>query len=769
MKEHTYVGSAAIRRVDALDKVTGEAMYVGDMKVPGMLYARVLRSPLPHARIAALDVEPALAVDGVRAAITGEDFVDHGNFGFPVKDAYVLAHRKVRFAGDPIAAVAAETDAAARQGVEAIALELAPLTPVVDRAAALAPDAPLVPLSPATLTAGGTAESNLCDRHIVRNGDPDPLLDACAYLVDGVYRFPWQEHAYLETEGVLAIPEDDGGVTIYANNQSPFVNRDIAAAVLGLAPRLVRVVQPPVGGAFGGKDDLIYQSSAQAARLALMTGRPVRLTLSRSESMTASYKRPASTIRLRIGAGEDGQLRAARAEILTDSGGYASMTPMSSWRATMHAAGAYRYRAVAVDTTVVYTNNGYAGAFRGFGNVQAAAAIEMAIDEMAHAMGRDPIDVRLQNCLRRGDRTMTGARVEHDVGLAACLTWVRDRAAWDRKRAAYADQGDATTRRGIGVAAYFHGSGLGGEGEDFAVSTLKVARDHTITLTSGLTDYGQGSRTVFTLLAAEVLGVEMWRIQMDRPDTHTAVDSGPTVASRASIVGGNAVRVAAGKVRRVLDLAAADLLRCQPDQLTRAGEAYVGPDEEPVAWGRVVDHARRMGLQLSTEGRWEMPLVEWDFAAGTGEPYVCYVFGAQIAEVEVNVRTGRTRVVGLWAAHDAGTILYPQGALGQMYGGLTQGVGYALMEDFEYREALPQRLSLARYRIPRATDVPEIEATFIQTHLREGPFGAKNLAEPVMVGAAPAIANAVFHATGSRIRELPLTPQRIKDACRGAG
>jgi CO/xanthine dehydrogenase Mo-binding subunit len=230
-------------------------------------------------------------------------------------------------------------------------------------------------------------------------------------------------------------------------------------------------------------------------------------------------------------------------------------------------------------------------------------------------------------------------------------------------------------------------------------------------------------------------------------------------------VGGNAVRVAAGKIRRVLDLAAADLLHCKPAQLTRAGEAYVGPSEEPVAWERVVDHARRMGLQLSTEGRWEMPVVAWDFEHGHGEPYVCYVFGAQVAEVEVSVETGRTRVTGFWAAHDAGTIIYPQGALGQMYGGIAQGLGYALLEDFQYRDAVPQRLSLAHYHVPRATDVPEIKGTFIQTHFRAGPFGAKNLAEPVMVGAAPAIANAVFHATGQRIRRLPLTPQRIKAAC----
>ncbi len=758
-----YVGNIALQNVDGFDKVTGRAKYVGDMHVPGMLYAKVLHSPLPHAKIAVLDVSPALKVPGVHAAITCDDFVDQGNFGWPVRDAYILARGKVRYVGEPIAAVAAESRAAAQAGVEAVRLELEPLPVVSDMTQALAPSAPMIPDRPATMLNGETAQGNLCEQHIVRNGDPAPILAQCDVVVDETYTFPHQEHVYLETEGVLAIPEPDGGVTLYANNQSPFINRDIVAQVLGLPVALVRVIQPPVGGAFGGKDDPVYQLSAQAAKLALLTGRPVQMTYTRSESMATSYKRHASRIHLRVGADAEGRLRAAQATMLFDSGAYASMTPLASWRATMHAAGAYRYEAVHVDTTVVYTNNGYAGAFRGFGNIQASAAIEIAVDELAHKLDVDPLEFRLRNCLRQGDRTMTGDRIEHEVGLAACLRWVRERSAWDRKRAAYATQpADASLRRGIGVAAYFHGSGLGAEGKDYAASTLRVEPDYTLTLTSGLTDYGQGSRTVFTALAAEVLGVEVERVRMLRPDTETALDSGPTVASRASIVGGNAVRVAAEKLRHQLHLAAADLLQCSPEQIVREGELFIGPQEEPVTFEAVVDHARAMGFQLSVEGRWQARPIEWDFRRGKGKPYFAYVFGALVAEVEVEMRRGRVRVIGLWAAHDAGTIIYPLGAMGQMYGGIALGVGYALTEHFHFEKGFPQTLNLAKYRIPRATDLPEIEATFIETRYREGPFGAKNLAEPVMIGAAPAIINAVFQATGKRVRSLPITPEKLQ-------
>jgi len=754
-----YLGNPRLQNVDGADKVSGRAKYVGDMRVPGMLVAKVLLSPLPHARIVTLDVTPALAVPGVRAAITGADFVDGGAFGWPIRDHYVLARGKVRYVGDPIAAVAADDEAAALAGLAAIVLELEPLPVVSDMTRAQAPDAPQIPDVCTPMIDGIVAPrpdaKNLCAAHIVRNGDPAPLLAACPTVLDEVYPFPCQEHAYIETEGALAIPEPDGGVMVYANNQSPFVNRGTLCAVLGLPEAQVRVIQPPVGGAFGGKDDGVYQISAQAARLALLTGKPVRLTYTRRESLVASYKRQAARIHLTLGADADGHLQAARAEILHDNGAYAATTPLATWRATMHAAGAYRYQAVSVDAAAVYTNNGYAGAMRGFGNTQATAAVEIAIDELAHRLGRDPLDFRLQNCLRTGDRTLTGAQLAQEVGLAACLESVRRRSDWDRKRAEYAQQTDEVAR-GVGVACYFHGIGLGAEGKDAATATLKIEDDGGITLTSGLTDYGQGSRTVFTALAAETLGVDMARIHVLRPDTHTARDSGPTVASRASVIGGNSVRVAAEKLRHTLALAAADLLHCASEQLARVGEGFVGPDEEPATFEAVVAHARVLGLQLSAEGRWQVPAIHWDFARGSGAPYFAYSFGAQVVEAAVNRRTGKVRATGIWAAHDAGAILYPQGALGQIYGGIVQGLGYGLMEAFRYENCIPQATGLAQYRIPRAGDVPEMDVEFIQTPLDVGPYGAKNMAEPVMMATAPALVNAVFHATGVRLRTIPV-------------
>lgn len=753
MSKLQYVGKPA-EGIDALDKALGRTKYVGDVQLPDMLYASVLRSPVPHARIVHLDVEPALTVPGVVAAITSADFVNHGNWAWPVKDQYMLAYQKVSYVGNAIAAVAAETVDAARAGIEAIELKLEELPGVFEPEKALEPDAPQIPLvSP-------TGKGNLCDHTMVRYGDPDPILQSCPVRYDETFHVSPQEHAYLEPESALAIPHPDGAITVYYNGQSPFFNRDWLMEVLGLPAEKVRVIQAPVGGSFGGKDDIGYQSSGQVAALALKTGRPVRLVLSREESMIASYKREPMSVHFSLGADAEGNLQAAKVDMLADSGAYASQTTLAMLRAALHAAGAYRYQAVHVDVNTVYTNNGFCGAFRGFGNTDAAAAIEQAVDDLAHRLGRDPIDFRLQNCLRQGDRAMSGNRVEHEIGLADCLGWVRQESEWDRKRAAYAHQ-SGDLRRGIGVACYLHGSSLGGEGDDYANCTLQIDNDYGVTLTSGLTDYGQGSRTVFTLIAAETLGVEPSRIHMLRPDTDTAIESGPTVASRSTMLGGNATRVAAEKLDRLLKYAAANAFGCTPAQVYRYGDLYLGPEEDELPFEQVVDRAREMGLTLSVHGKWSMPQVEWHVETGTGTPYYCYTFGAQVAEVQVDTRTGQTEVLKVWAAHDGGRIVFPQGAYGQMYGGVAQGLGYGLLEEIKFHQGYLQTLNFDTYMIPTSLDVPEIRATFIETSFPEGPYGAKNLAEPVLVATAPAIANAVFHATGTRHHTLPLTLERV--------
>jgi len=751
-----YVGKPA-PRVDALEKVLGTARFLADIRLPGILHARALRSPLPHARIKHLDVSPALEVPGVVAVITSDDFIDHGHYGFPVKDDYMLAYEKVRYVGDAIAAVAAETPEAALAGVRAIICELEPLPIVSDVEQALDADAPQV--GPAREDG---QSPNFLDRSVVRKGDAEAALAASDLVMEGVFSVPHQEHAYLETEGALAIPTPEGGVVLYCSNQSPFINRDNVAMVLGLSTELVRSIQPPVGGSFGGKDDLNYESSAQCAALALKTGRPVRMIFSREESMVASYKRNAMKMWVQVGVGADGDLQACKFRGLLDSGAYASESPFTGWRASIHAMGAYRYQAVDVDVTSVYTNNGFSGAFRGFGNPEVNFAIEQMMDEVAAKLDMDPMDLRLKNALRLGDHLPHGQKLTESVSVVECLQEARRQSDWDRKRREFPrHNANSELKQGLGVAALFHGLSLGAEGADYAGATIRIDDDNGVTLTSGFTDYGQGSRTVFTLIAAEVLGVRPERIDMLRPDTDTSIESGPTVASRATVLGGNATRLAAANLKRILDMAAADLLRCQPAQLVRNDEDYIGPDEQPVSWDDVVAHARAMGLQLSARGRWQVPPLHWDHDAGRGEPYFAYHFAAQVAQVTVDAATGVVRVTDIWAVHDVGRVIFPQGAQGQLYGGIAQGLGYALSERIDYVDGYLQQINFHTYMIPTAVDMPRIHITLLEEPLSAGPYGAKNIAEPAMVPTAAAIANAVAHATGRRAHHLPITLEQV--------
>jgi len=426
------------RRLDAIEKVLGTARFTHDLKAPGMLWAKVLRSPIPHGEIVKLDVTPALEVPGVVAAITSEDYVDHSNWGFPVKDDYMLAYERVRYVGDPIAAVAAESEEAAQAGLDAILLELKELPGVFDVHEALEEGAPL--LHPELASAAGEetestedptyievqAQGNLSETLIVRQGDPVQALAQCDIVVDQHYSVAHQEHAYLETEAALAAPTPDGGVTVYLGDQSPFITQGNLTMTLGLPADKVRIVQPKyIGGSFGGKSDNMYESAGQVAKLALKSGRPVKIVLSREESMLASYKRDAMMMHYRVGADADGNIKAAKIDCWSDSGAYASMTPFTGWCASVHAMGPYRYTDCDVDLRGVYTNNGYSGAFRGFGSTEVQAVSEQAVDELAEKCGIDPMDFRLKNCIRLGDTLPYGQKLEESVGLDACLERVR--------------------------------------------------------------------------------------------------------------------------------------------------------------------------------------------------------------------------------------------------------------------------------------------------------------------------------------------------------
>ncbi len=735
-----------VKRVDAVAKVTGKALFAEDIKFPGMLYGAVLRAKYPHARIISINTEKAGKLKGVFAVITAADIPGSKTVGNVKKDQPVFAFDKVRYIGDGIAAVAAVDPDTARRALNLIEVEYEVLPGVFDPEEAMKEDAPKV-----------HDDGNIIVYHKVRKGDVEKGFKEADIVIEREYRTQFIEHSYIEPEAVVAKPVDYGGVEIWGCIQNAFTTQRNVAAVLGLDMSKVRIIQTPLGGSFGGKDDVMTVMAARAALLALKTGRPVKLVNTREESMRESYKRHPYILKYKLGLKKDGTITALEAMIIADGGAYASTTSFVTWRSTVQAAGPYRVPNVKVDTYGVYTNNPYTGAMRGFGSPQANFAIESLMDEAAAELGMDPIEFRLKNCLRDGDETATGQKLtRHKVSIAEVLQRVREAIDWDRLRKE--PGGEGHIKRGIGIACSLRGASLGAEGVDIAGVELKIDSDASISVEAGLAEMGQGIKTVLAQVVAEELGAPIERITIHPYDTSRVPDSGPTVASRATIVGGGAARDAAIKMRNIL------LEAIKEEEKTEKvwfEDGFYVTEKRKYSFEEAVNIAVRRGRGLNVVGWFKAPAINWDEEKGQGTPYFTYVYGAQAAYVEVDTETGKVRVLKVAAAHEVGRAINPAMAKGQIYGGVAMALGYGLLEEFEVDEGVPLVSNFDDYNIPSSLDVPEVTAILVENPDPDGPFGAKSLGEPTNELLAPAIANAIYHATGKRLRELPLSLEMV--------
>jgi len=715
-----------LQRVDGRAKVTGEARYAGDLYPDRCLHAAVKHAEYPHATILSVQTRKALELDGVAAVLTGED-VPREPWGNVIQDMPFIAHDRVRYLGDGVALVAAETPEIARQAAELVEVGYQELPGLFDPEQSLQPDAPQL-----------GQNGNLIVHHKVREGDVESGLSQADEVLDLTLATQFVEHAYLEPEAAVAIPEPDGGITVHLATQHPYSARRVVATALGLPLHAVRVVQPPLGGGFGGKDDNASLVGARAALLARACNRPVKLVLSREESFLESYKRHPYRMRYRIGARKDGTLVAVHSDILADGGAYASMSPFVTWRSVVQAAGPYRVPNVKTDVRAVYTNNTYTGAFRGFGSPQVCFAIESAIDILAARLEIDPLELRLKNAYREGDTTPTGQKLSgHTVSLQQVLKLAAERAGWPGP---HAGQG-----RALGLACSYRGVSLGAEGADQCTASISVHPDGSVDLAVGVAENGQGLMTAMALVAAETLRCDVERIRVAPCNTALCPDGGPTVASRGTVAGGGAVLKAAQNVRRLMDAAAG----------ARGGN---------IGWDELVAFCTRSKIPLSAHGHWGAPRTTWNEHTGKGDAYFSWVYGCQVADAEVDRSTGATTVHKVVAAHDMGRVVFPEGVRGQITGGVVMGLGYGLTEEFLHEQGRALAGNFDKYRIPRIQQAPEIEAIAVENPDPAGPYGAKSLGEPTCEITAPAVANAVARACGARVLDLPLTPARVKAA-----
>jgi CO/xanthine dehydrogenase Mo-binding subunit/aerobic-type carbon monoxide dehydrogenase small subunit (CoxS/CutS family) len=760
------VGTSAVRS-DAVAKVTGASKFLDDLGFDGMLHGAVVRSPVPHARVLAVDSALTLAADGVVAVAEARDIPGRNVVHIVLDDQPLLAEGVVRYAGEPVALVAAESRELARSAAAAMSVRYEELPAILD----------LRQSRGSAIRIYG--EDNVFAYHKIRRGNVDEGFAQADVVVDGEYRTGYQEHAYLEPQGMIAVPEADGGITVYGSMQCPFYVQVALADVLGLPRNKVRVVQTVTGGGFGGKEDVPSLVASQAALLARKTGRPVKLVYSREEDIAVTSKRHPAWIRCRTGARKDGTLAAAEVEMVYDGGAYATLSPVVLWRGAVHAVGPYRCPHVQVDARAVATNRLPCGAFRGFGSPQVLFAAESQMDRLAFALGLDPAELRRRNLLRPGDETVTGQVLRDSVGSFEVLDAALRRAEWEERPAS----GDAEARtfylrpaayeglkrqgRGLAVVNYGSGLGAGGKRLDRSGAFVQIHEDASVTVAVGTTEMGQGMNTVLAQIAAEELGVLPSDVRVLPADTSRVPDSGPTVASRATTCSGNAVRDACGPLRAMLHLVAADRLDAAVDQVQIAG-GLAAAGGRRITIGEVVAECAERRLPLARMGHHVAPATSWNRDVGQGDAYEVYAWAAVVADVEVDTSTGQVEVQRIVAAHDVGRAINPAGVEGQIEGGSVQGAGYALLEEVLAPRGIVLNPNLGTYIIPTAVDAPYVDPQIVESPYAQGPHGAKGFGEQPLMCIAPAITNAIHDAIGVRLFELPATPERVLAALAAA-
>lgn len=730
-------------RVDAPEKLRGEAVYAGDLSFPGMLHLRVLRSDRPHARIVAVDTKDAETLSGVVAVLTHRDIPGTNRTGPRNKDQPVLCDDKVRYPGDPVALVAAETPEAAEEAIPRIQVDYEDLPGVFSPEEALASDAPKIHDS-----------GNVLLERVLTRGDADRALKEADLVITNTYRTQMVEHAYLEPEAGVAKFEN-GKVTVWMPSKHAHFDHREMAGVLGLPPEKVRVILTTIGGSFGDKQCLA--PGYYAALASFKTGRPCKMVYGREESFVASTKRHPFTIHYTTGATKEGKITAAKVEIVADTGAYSSYGPSILVRGLVHAAGPYEIANVYVRAKAVYTNNPVAGAMRGFGVPQVVVAHESQVDLLAEALKMDPFEIRLKNGMKAGSSTASGQCLAKSVGFPDTVLKVREEMT---RRGVPVSFG--SKRYGWGIASMFYGIGLTGlPNPGFARIEAGDSGDFTLYLGCG--DMGQGSATTMTQIAAEVLKSPFERIRLVIGDTEICPDSGTSTASRVTYVVGRSVQLASEHLRDLLRKTAASILGGAEEEIVLE-KGFLYPSETPnrgVAVEDVVRKLRNEGRAPVGEGTFNPETTALDLKTGQGNPYGTYAFATQGALVSVDMETGEVEVLDIVACHDVGKAVNPMNVVAQIEGGVSMGVGYGLMEEVLVNRGRIRNPRFSEYFIPTVLDMPEVTSLMVEDEEPTGPFGAKGVGEPALLPTAPAILNAIAAAAGVRVREIPVTSEKL--------
>lgn len=748
-------------RLDAEAKVDGSARYGADVVLPGMTYACGVCLKTARARFGALDTKACLNLPGVLGVFSAADLPGTRTFGMMTPDEPIFADKEIKFYGDVVALVVAETLQAARQGAALVRAELTPLPAVATLDEALK----------AEIVVSDAYPDNICSHFHLQKGDPEQGFAESDVVLERVYETSRIEHAYLEPDVIWVVPLADGRLEIKGAMQHPFYTREVTAAALALPLERVVVHPDALGGSFGGKVEITAAMAARAGAAAKALNRPVKYVLTREESIQQRHKRHGIRFHVRIGAKRGGGLTALQIQAYMDGGAYVNESPIVCWKIATCGQGPYRIPNVRYDSRAVMTNNVPCGAMRGFGTPQAIFAMESAMNELAQALGLSPLELRRKNLLHSGDSTATGHVLDFS---AVSIADVMERAAaqidFERKYRDYALPQTGRFRRGVGIACSIRGVSFGADALDVGRARIRLLPDGTAELYCPMMDMGQGSDTVLTQICAGALRLPLERIRHIAPETDHNPDTGAAGASRGTFMGGNAILVCAARLLERI----ADAQGISPEQADFINGGVMAGGEW-LDYHTLCARLAEKGVLPDCTGEYTVQGLSWDHARGQGDAYISYTYSCHAAEVEVDTETGKTSLLQLSACHDAGRVIHPQMASGQVSGGLAMGAGMALTERVELsrKSGAVVNDNLDTYLLPTSADTCQMRISFVENPDAAGPFGGKSLGEPAMEPSPGAILGAVNMALGDAgaIRTMPADLETVFFAlhpeCRG--
>lgn len=750
IEEEKWIGKK-IKQVLSEEKIKGELKYPSDVYFENMIWGKVLRSKYPHALIKKIDTTKAERLGGVVKVLTYKDIPGLNGFGIVVQDQPVLCFNKVRYLGDAIALVAAETKEIAEKALELIEVEYEPLPVVDDPLKAIEEGSPKVHES-----------GNIHLHTVIKKGDVKKGFEEADLIIENEYRTGRQEHAYLEPEnGVAFYDEEEDIITVICGGQYPFRDQIQIARVLAFDPRKIRVINEPMGGGFGGKDEITTQ--IHLALLAYHTKRPVKMEISREESIVFSWKRHPMILRYKTGVKKDGTLVANEVYIYADTGAYASLGGPVVNLAVEHSCGPYRVPNTYIEGFCIYTNNGVSSAFRGFGVNQVTFAMESQMDEIAEKLKIDPVELRRKNILKRGDLTGIGSIIETSIGLNKILDEIEKHPIY-KEREKIKLNSKKYKKFGVGIAISYQGTGLGVGLPDYGAAIIEMRRDGGFNIYTGSVEIGQGTKTTLKIIALESLKVsDENKVLIISGDSFISPDSGTTTASGATYRSGRAIKIASEKLLKILKREVSEIFNISENSIFIKDETFFDKDGRELInyekLGEILYDKRRLPR---TEGHFNFPTSKTKIEGAFGLPHYIFSFSGSIALVEVNTLTGKVNLIKGVNLIDGGRVINKIGFEGQSEGGVVMGMGYALMEDVIIKSGEFLTKNYSTYLIPTSLDAPyDIETIPIESIEELGPYGSKGIGETTMVPIAPAITNAIFDAAKVRIRQIPATPERV--------